>query len=449
MTMSDLIIRHRSTMKFLFVGALSLVMLVPLSMVGSVVAERHGMQDTAARIIAGRWGGPQTVGGLVALRETEAMSAGPRAVHRQREWRAHAPTELAIDARLTVEERYLGIYRVPVYTGRLTIRGVLGAELFDPEQNPGGLTLWLPLGDVRSLREISALKIGPLAIAARPLAAHQAQLSGLEFTIPAADQQALNGQGPVEYQLELTLAGSGSLCFLPLAEISKVSLVSDWPHPEFIGQFLPAEHEIGADTVQASWRLLGLNRPFGDEWAVDDLPFEKLAVAAFGMRLDTPVDIYQRSERSVKYGSLFIALTFVTLFLFEVTGGRPLHPVPYLFTGAALAVFYLVLLALSEHLPFAAAFALAAALLAGIVGPYIGALLGARSGLLAALMMLVTYTVLYLLVSAQHLSLLLGSLSLLLAIAALMYLTRRVDWYHHGGLKPAPSERPEAPGQHE
>lgn len=441
-----LIIRHRGTLKFLFVGALSLAMLIPLTMVRSVVAERHGMQDTAARVIAGRWGGPQTVGGLVALWEAEAMSEGPRAVRRLKEWRARAPSELAIEARLTTEERYLGIYRVPVYTGSLAIRGKLGAELFDTEKNPGGLTLWLPLSDVRGLREISALNIGPLAIPARPLAARPAQLSGLQFTISETDRRALRGQNFVDYRLELTLAGSGSLCFLPLAETSTISLDSDWPHPEFVGQFLPVEHEIGTDSVKASWRLLGLNRPFGEEWAPDELPFEKLAATGFGVRLDTPVDIYQRSERSVKYGSLFIALTFVTLFLFEVTGGKPLHPVPYMLTGAALAVFYLVLLALSEHLPFAAAFALAAAFLAGIVGPYTGALLGARSGMLAALMMLVTYTLLYLLVSAQHLSLLLGSLSLLLAIAALMYLTRGVDWYGYGG---SPSEWPQAPGQHE
>jgi inner membrane protein len=432
MTTAGVIIRHRSTLKFLFVGALSLAMLIPLTMVRSVVAERQGMQDTAARVIASRWGGPQTVGGLVALREAEAMSAGPRTVRRQMEWRARTLSELAIEARLTVEERYLGIYRVPVYTGTLTIRGRLGVESFDPERVPSGLTLWLPLSDVRGLREISTLRIGPLEIPARPLAARPAQLSGLQFAIPVADRQALAGQDFVDYQLELTLAGSGSLCFLPLAETSSISLVSDWPHPEFVGQFLPIERKIGTDSVQASWRLLGLNRPFGDEWALDDLPFEKLAATGFGMRLDTPVDVYQRSERSVKYGSLFIALTFVTLFLFEVTGGKPLHPVPYMLTGAALAVFYLVLLALSEHLPFAAAFGLAASLLAGIVGPYTGALLGARSGLLAALMLFVTYTLLYLLVSAQHLSLLLGSLSLLLAIAALMFLTREVDWYGYG-----------------
>mgnify|MGYP000402736323 CR=1 FL=1 len=211
MTTAGLIIRHRSTLKFLFIGTLSLAMLIPLTMVRSVVAERQGMQDTAARVIASRWGGPQTVGGLVALREAEAMSAGPRTVRRQMEWRARTLSELAIEARLTVEERYLGIYRVPVYTGALTIRGKLGVEPFDPEREPGSLTLWLPLGDVRGLREISTLRIGPLEIPAQPLAARPAQLSGLQFTIPAADRQALAGQGFVDYQLELTLAGSGSL----------------------------------------------------------------------------------------------------------------------------------------------------------------------------------------------------------------------------------------------
>ena len=161
---------------------------------------------------------------------------------------------------------------------------------------------------------------------------------------------------------------------------------------------------------------------------------QQLSVAAFGMRLETPVDGYQRSERSVKYGLLFISLTFFTLFLFEVMTGHPLHPVPYVLTGAALAVFYLVLLALSEYLPFASAFAVAAGLLVGIVTPYTGAVLGQRRrGYLVGVMMAVTYSLLYVLVSAQHAALLLGSLALLLAIAGLMYLTRGVDWYAYGG----------------
>lgn len=154
------------------------------------------------------------------------------------------------------------------------------------------------------------------------------------------------------------------------------------------------------------------------------------------MRLETPVDGYQRSERSIKYGFLFITLTFFTLFLFEIMTGRSLHPVPYLLTGAALAVFYLILLALSEYLSFSGAFVVAACLLVLIVTPYTGTVLGGRRrGYLIGAMMSITYGLLYILVSAQHLSLLLGSLALLMAIAGLMFLTRKVDWYSYGESK--------------
>jgi inner membrane protein len=163
----------------------------------------------------------------------------------------------------------------------------------------------------------------------------------------------------------------------------------------------------------------------------------QLCAAGFGMRLEEPVDAYQRNERAVKYGVLFISLTFFTLFLFEVMTSRPLHPVPYVLTGAALAVFYLVLLALSEYLPFPASFAVAAGLLLLIVTPYTGVVLGRRRyGLLVGVMMGLTYGLLYVLVSAQHAALLLGSLALLTAIASLMYLTRKIDWYAYGGKKP-------------
>jgi inner membrane protein len=279
------------------------------------------------------------------------------------------------------------------------------------------------------VREVSALQLGNLRIPARPLDVSAATSTGLQFTLPAADR----GRAGEDYRLEITLAGSHSLLFLPLADTTRVALEADWPHPEFVGQFLPIERSIADSGTAASWQLLGLNRPYGDHWTLDAMDPQQLNMAGFGMRLETPVDGYQRSERAVKYGCLFIGLTFLTLFLFEVLTGRPLHPVPYLLTGAALAVFYLVLLALSEYLPFGAAFLTAAALLVAIVTPYTGAVLGKRRhGFLVGAMMSLTYALLYVLISAEHAALLLGSLALLAAIAALMYLTRRVDWYGYG-----------------
>jgi inner membrane protein len=434
MNTHKLLDHNHATLKLLFVAALSLAMLIPLFMVRSIVTERQNLQLSAGNTIANRWGGPQSIGGLVVLTNTPARFIPDKDSRARSEWRATVLSDLEIKTSMVTEQRYLGIYEVPVYTTRVTIEGRLDWHRINSFQPQGNLLLWLPLSDVRGVREISSLKLGSLEIPARPLGVHTNTISGLQFMVPAQERQGLQAEEVGDYRLELKLAGSDSLLFLPLADTTRVTLDADWPHPEFVGQYLPTERDITASGVRANWQLLGLNRPYGDIWAVADMPFQQLNQAGFGMRLETPVDGYQRSERSVKYGFLFISLTFFTLFLFEVMTGHHLHPVPYVLTGAALAVFYLVLLALSEYLPFAGAFALAAGLLVGIVTPYTGAVLGQRRrGYLVGAMLAVTYALLYLLVSAQHAALLLGSLALLLAIAGLMYLTRGVDWYAYGG----------------
>jgi inner membrane protein len=411
--------QNRATLKLFFVGVLSLAMLIPLLMIRSVIDERQEMQQSAADAIAARWGGSQSIGGLVALQPCDNQD--------RKEWCARTPAKLEVTATLLTETRYLGIYEFPVYSTELVLQGEF--EPVDWQGSDRDLRLWMPLSDVRGVREISPLKIGGLEIEARPMDVHSTELGGLQFR-PGREQLAQwVGRDRIPYRLELKLAGSEALMFLPLAERTQVMLQSDWPHPEFVGQYLPFERQV----ARAAWRLLGLNRPYGDSWKVAEMPLARLAQSGFGMRLEMPVDAYQRSERSVKYGFLFISLTFFTLFLFEVMTGRPLHPVPYILTGAALAVFYLVLLALSEYLPFGWAFAIAAVLLVGIVTPYTSAVLGGRRrGFLVGFMLSLTYLLLYVLVTAQHASLLLGALSLLLAIGTLMYLTRGVDWYSYG-----------------
>jgi len=432
MNPSKMLAHNRATMKLLFAGLMSLAMLIPLRMIGSVIEDRQTLQMKAENTIASRWGGSQAVGGLVALLQKPVMVTDQRQSRTQTEWSAQLLPELNISADLVTEHRYLGIYEVPVYTTRVIISGQLDWQNLNSQQAEGDLVMWLPLCDVRGVREVSMLNLDGLEIPAEPLEISTDRFSGLQFTIPFRERDKLPA-GMGNYQLKLKLAGSDSLRFLPLADTTHVTLEADWPHPEFIGQFLPADRSIAETGTRASWQLLGLNRPYGNQWLVSAMRFDKLAEAAFGMRLETPVDGYHSSERSVKYGFLFISLTFFTLFLFEVMTGKPLHPVPYVLTGAAMTVFYLVLLALSEYLSFSNAFVVASGLLVAIVSPYMGAVLGRRQrGVLAGVMMGLTYALLYVLVTAQHAALLLGSLALLLAIAGLMYLTRNVDWYTYG-----------------
>jgi inner membrane protein len=207
-------------------------------------------------------------------------------------------------------------------------------------------------------------------------------------------------------------------------------LRSDWPHPSFQGAFLPAEREITAQGFEARWQVLELNRTYRQVFAEGEVDVATLDKSAFGVGLFQSVDIYQRAERAVKYAALFIALTFLTLFAWEQVTRNRLHPLQYLLVGLALSMFYLLLIALSEHIAFAVAYVTAAASLVLLIGLYIaGALRSSYRGLVAGGAMSLVYGLLYMLVLSKDYSLLLGAIILFVALAAVMLATRRIDWY--------------------
>ena len=239
MNTSDLLIRNGATLKLLFIAVLSLAMLIPLFMVRSIIDERQGLQQSSEQTIANRWGGGQTVSGLVAVTKTPVTETTANGMKMRHEWLANVLAELTISASLTTEWRYLGIYKVPVYTTVLKIEGRLDWEKLNNLQADGELIFWLPLGDVRGVREISPLTLGNLELPARPLSVAANNNTGLQFTLSSEDRSHAIESKDEQYHLELKLAGSHSLLFLPLADKTQVTLEADWPHPEFIGQVLP------------------------------------------------------------------------------------------------------------------------------------------------------------------------------------------------------------------
>jgi inner membrane protein len=183
----------------------------------------------------------------------------------------------------------------------------------------------------------------------------------------------------------------------------------------------------------ARWQILDLNSSYGSSWFEGEMDFAKLNRSAFGVDLVQPVDLYQRVERAVKYGGLFIGLSLLALFLWEQLSRKRLHPIQYGLMGLALSVFYLLLLALSEHLGFDPAYAIAAGALCTLLGVYIsGVFASLRAGLGAGAMFAAVYGLLYLLVTSEAYSLLAGALSLFGLLAAAMVLTRKLDWYRSG-----------------
>ncbi|GAP66460.1 inner membrane protein [Mizugakiibacter sediminis] len=440
------------TLKALGVGVLALLISIPLAQVRDLLRERVGMREQAIAQIAQRWGAPQTLGGAVLavpMAVTVRDGKEARVEHRMRIVLADA---LDVRATLATERRSYGIYEAPVYTAQVRLGGRFRAADL-AALAPSGATarwsearLWLPIADVHGIRALDAVRIdgvarepqpdsaalGDLHVVAVPLSAVAAP-SGVD-AMPARD---------VAFEATFTLAGTRSLRVLPLARRTEATIAGAWPDPGFAGAFLPAERRVEADGFSARWQVLDLNRGFGQRWWAGEVGGADLAGAAFGVDLVQPVDVYQQNERTGKYGILFVAFTFVAFFLFEVLRRLRVHPVQYLLIGLALATFYLVLLALSEQIGFARAYLAAALAVATLVGGYAGAVLRARrAGLLLGALMLLVYALLYGLVVAERYSLLAGALALLAAVALLMYLTRRVDWYRYGGAAATPAETP-------
>lgn len=433
------------TAKAALIGVIVLVLLIPLAMLRGVVTERAGLREQAFQRVAEGWGGAVTAGGpmLVVPTEQHVIIDDKRRPLRRDVYLLPAKLTADMDVKLDPEPRYVGIYGVPVYLSSLRLRGEFDLSSLRTQMEQSDVTyLWsqsrvrLPLSNVSSLREIKQANLAGEQLQLGP--AGPGVFRGVEARI---DLTQLYQTATATFDFGAVIAGSRAVSMLPLGSVTTMNLTSDWPHPSFQGAFFPVERSISDQGFQARWQVLELNRSYGQVWHEGEVSEAALADSAFGVRLFQPVDIYQRGERAVKYAVLFIALTFLTFFAWEQVTHNRLHPLQYLLVGLALSTFYLLLIALSEHVAFVLAYVVSAAALVLLIGSYLaGALHSARRGVVAGAAMSLVYGLLYMLVLSEDYSLLLGSIILFVALAAVMLATRRVDWYR---IKPEDSPRTE------
>jgi len=424
------------TAKVLGVVLLALLMLLPLWKVQSLVAERQGMRQSAIDQIAQGWGGEQVLGGLVlAVPTHEQVTLSNGELRDVADTTLLLPDSSETNIDMAVEKRRYGMYEAPVFASTVTLRGRFAAQdiaqrrqLDSGAWQDGKAELRLVVGDLRGLQEVIELLIN-----GKPQRFESSSASfgdSSSTVVVPLDLATLSGQ-PIDFSVKLRVAGTQSLQWLPLARNSELKMHAPWPDPSFIGAALPVERSVNAQGFSARWHVLDLNRKFGQSWHASDARVDAAVHdAAFGVALFQPVDVYQRNVRAGKYGLLFVTMTFVAFFLFEVLKRLRVHPVQYLLVGAALTSFYVLLLALSEQLGFALAYSVAAASVVLIVGGYAMAVLGARkAGMLLGGALALVYAMLYVVLAAEEYALLIGAVVLLLTVALLMYLTRRIDWY--------------------
>ena len=433
--------------KLLVALALGALLAIPLFAVYALVWDRQGQSATASRSITQGWGGPQRLAGpLLAIpftadtteTVTENGRATTRTVQAARELLI-APDQADLSADIAPEARRRSIYQAVVYTARASgaARFSLPADLARLGVDAGRLQLdraelRFGLSDPRGLAGAPpAVTVAGRALPLRP--GHGPGSTGGGFFAPL-DARAL-AAGPVAAAFRFTFRGNGSLSLSPDAGDSRWRVRSAWANPSFAGGFLPVARDVSARGFAAEWRVgnlaLGTSLTSVQDAAAERPAAVVLLPDEHEARVDlvTPVDIYDEVNRSVKYGFLFIGFTFAVFLLWDVIGGVRVATPEYLLVGVGLILFFVLLLAFAEVIGFTAAYLLAAGAIIGLIAAYSAAVLGSWrrgggvAGLLAAL-----YAVLYVLLSLEAFSLLIGSVLLFAALAGVMYVTRRLDW---------------------
>jgi inner membrane protein len=436
--LSGAVRRHFVVTKILLIGILSLLLLVPLLMLQSVVGEREQRKAETESEIMHSWGGPQTLAGPILtvpfISRSRDANGKPvetvQAVH-------FLPRTLAIEGSLLPETRSRGMYQVTVYGARVTLQGTFGRPDFSGLRVSSSDILWdqaflsLELPDMRSLQERVPLTWGRARLDFKSAKGSIGMYAGemrADLTGPARGSLQREAAA-IPFMFELSLHGGDSLSFLPLGDETRIHLRSTWKSPNFNGSFLPVRRTFGPEGFDAEWRVISMARAYPQRWTDGEVEPQGLLSSGFGVSLMTPVDTYLKVTRALKYGLLFLVLPFCTLFFFEVFSRRRIHPFQYLLVGLADCVFYLLLLALAEHMSFGAAYAIAAAACASLATMYAIAVVKSRDGLVMLPVLGAAYGFLALVLSSEDNALLLGALGLFLLLGAVMFLTRRMDWY--------------------
>jgi len=441
--------------KAIALGAVTLSLVWALASVSAIVAERQGRLREAQRSVADSLATSQSLLGPVLQRtcsekwETQQGEGKDRkTVTEQREFTLFAvPRKLTAEAAAQTEPRYRGIFRINGFA----LKATLAAEWSDLDalqptrQHDGSRlgcnspALWVAVSDARGIRS-ARVTLQERERDVLPAGSSPSLGQGFQATLP---EGAASDTGPVRATIALELAGTESFAFAPVGETTQLKLTADWPHPSFNGRFLPADREVTTTGFEASWRVSALAsragqdllaghalcRPDATVTSAPGTPAQR-CIETFGVSFMDPVSPYVLSDRATKYGLLFVALTFVAVALVEVMRRLRVHPVQYLLVGCALTLFFLLLVSLSEHVPFPWAYLAASGACTALLtfyGAYV--LRGVRAGLFFGGGVGLLYGALYVLLLREQTALVLGTVLLFAVLATVMVVTRKLDWY--------------------
>ncbi|EPZ2458179.1 cell envelope integrity protein CreD [Citrobacter youngae] len=425
--------------KIVTLGGAMLLLLIPLTMIRQIIVERSDYRSEVEDAIRQSTSGPQkVVGPLIAVPVTELYTEleGDKQIQRKRSYiHFWLPESLVVEGNQNVEARKIGIYEGQVWHNDLSVRAEFNAErlsdLNHPNVSVGKPFIVVGVGDARGIGVVKASQINGTSLAVEPGTGLDGRAQGIHIPLPDAGWAEKN----LSVVLSLNLSGTGDFSVVPVGRNSEMTVTSNWPHPNFLGDFLPAKREISESGFKAQWQSSWFANNLGERFGDEKIGWQ--GMPAFSVAVATPADQYQLTDRATKYAILLITLTFMSFFVLESMTSLRLHPMQYLLVGLSLVMFYLLLLALSEHVGFTVAWITASLVGALMNGVYLQAILqGWRNSLFFTAALLGLNGVMWVLLRSQDSALLLGTGVLLLALCGVMFLTRHLDWHRLAQPKP-------------
>lgn len=434
---------HSPLMRFGIVTLITLILLIPLSLVENMVHERSSLYSSVLRDINSTWGGLQQLSGpALLIPYTERQTVEKQVQINNKRETVHDSVEVAsymivlpdtmkFAAQLLPEERQRGIYHSLVYTAHLSMHGTFNLPTREQTERliPALVAIdyinayvVVGISHPSALREVSPLQWNGAPVIVEPGVLPFSKLeSGFRVPVRLAPNTP-----QYTFSQSMTFNGSEGLRFTPVGQTTDITLESPWPHPSFQGRVLPVSRTVSENGFKAQWQIPSLARSYSNLGVLTQWPksFNSFVV---GVDLHETGMLYGLVQRSVKYGILFIGLTFVAFMIFEMALKARLHPAQYGLVGLSMVVFYLVLLSLSEHIPFMWAYASAMSCTILMVALYAGTAMGhSKYGWGIGVFCVGLYTLLYALLQMEDYALLMGTALVIIMLGALMYVSRNM-----------------------
>ena len=413
------------------IGILMLILLIPASMVTSLIKERRDRKVEAVNEISGKWGKNQVIAGpIITVPYRKSCTDKKGKSYTVIEHLNMLPEELNISGELVPEIRYRGIYKTVLYVANLKISGSFKPQrrkinqlIPDPksiEWDKAMITIGI--SDMTGIREGISLKLNEREVELEPGSA-----------VPSVTNCGVRGRIDLSkdfqdenFSINISLNGSHDISFLPLGKTTVVKLTSQWASPSFTGRYLPVERKVSDSGFSALWRVFEFKREYPQVWVNKNTT---AGISAFGVKLFIGNDIYNQAIRTVKYAVLFILFTFVSIFLSEIISKSKVHPLQYLLIGSAVTIFYVLLISISEHLSFGIAYMISSTAVVCLIFTYIRCIFNKLiMPIVIAVIQILLYLYFYITLQSEDYALLMGSLGLFALLATVMYVTRKINW---------------------